>query len=149
MLAAAMVERLEPALRRRVARPAEAPVSALAAARRPARPDTLLAAADFQVYLEPDGRWLRYARADCAAAEVAPRFFLHLTPRNVSDLPPAHRESGFENRDFNFYAAGGEFQEGQCVVQVPLPAYPIAHLRTGQYAADAGELWVGEYAFPE
>ena len=149
LLAAAMVERLEPALRRRVARPAEAPVSALAAARRPARPDTLLAAADFQVYLEPDGRWLRYARADCAAAEVAPRFFLHLTPRDLADLPSHRRGHGFDNLDFSFAEAGGFLYRGQCQALLRLPDYPIAHLRTGQYAAGAGELWVGEYAFSE
>ena len=149
LLAAEMVERLEPALRRRAARPAGEPVSALAAARRPARPDTLLADSGFQVYLDPDGRWLRYFRAACAAADAEPRFFLHLTPRDWADLPPYRREHGFDNRDFSFAAAGGFLWRGQCQAQIRLPDYPIAALRTGQYAADAGELWVAEYAFPE
>ena len=149
LLAAEMVRRLEPALRRRAARPAGEPVSALAAARRPARPDTLLLDAAFQVYLQRDGRWLRYSRADCAAAEVEPRFFLHLTPRDLTDLPPHRREHGFDNRDFSFAAAGGFLWRGQCQAQIRLPDYPIAALRTGQYAADAGELWVAEYTFPE
>jgi len=149
LLAAEMVRRMEPALRRRASRPAGEPVSALAAARRPARPDTLLVAAAFQVYLARDGRWLRYGRADCAAAEVEPRFFLHLTPRDLTDLPPYRRGHGFDNRDFSFKQAGGFLYRGQCQVMVRLPDYPIAALRTGQYAAGTGELWVAEYAFPE
>ena len=149
LLAAAMVQRLEPALRRRAARPAGKPVSALAAARRPPRPDTLLVNANFQVYRQGDGRWLRYFRADCAAADKESRFFLHLTPRDLADLPPYRREHGFDNRDFGFTQAGGFLWQGQCRAQIRLPDYPIAVLRTGQYAADVGELWVAEYAFPE
>ena len=149
LLAAAMVQRLEPALRRRAARPAGEPVSALAAARRPILADTLLAAADFQVYLEPDGRWLRYGRAACAAADVEPRFFLHLTPRDLDDLPRHRREYGFDNLDFSFAEVGGFLWRGQCRAQIRLPDYPIAHLRTGQYAADAGELWAAAIPFPE
>ena len=149
LLAAAMVERMEPALRRRAARPAGEPVSLLTAARRPARPDTLLVNANFQVYRQGDGRWLRYGRGDCAAADVEPQFFLHLTPRDLADLPPYRRGYGFDNRDFRFAEAGGFRWQGQCQAQIRLPDYPIAHLRTGQYAAGAGELWVAEYAFPE
>ena len=149
LLAAEMVRRMEPALQRRAARPAGEPVSALTAARRPARPDTLLAAANFQVYRQGDSRWLRYSRNACAAAEVEPRFFLHLTPRDLADLPPYRRGHGFDNLDFSFAEAGGFLWQGQCQALVRLPDYPIARLRTGQYAAGAGELWVGEYAFPE
>jgi len=149
LLAAAMVQRLEPALRRRAARPAGAPVSALATARRPAGADTLLVDSSFQVYLQNDDRWLRYGRADCAAAEVAPRFFLHLTPRDLTDLPRHRREYGFDNLDFSFAEVGGFLWQGQCQALVRLPDYPIAHLRTGQYAADAGELWAAAFPFPE
>ena len=163
LLAAAMVERLEPALRRlapespaqpgsalAVARRPPEPVSPRATARRPTPPDTLLVDADFQVYMQGDGKHLRYSRADCAAADVAPRFFLHLTPRDWADLPPHRREHGFDNLDFNFAKAGGKLWPGQCQAQIRLPDYPIAHLRTGQYVPNAaGELWVGEYTFPE
>ena len=149
LLAAAMVKRLEPALRRRAARPAGEPVSALAAARRPARPDTLLIDTAFQVYRQGDSRWLRYGRADCAAADIKARFFLHLTPQDLADLPPHRRGHGFDNLDFSFAEAGGKLWQGQCRAQIRLPDYPIARLRTGQYAADSGELWAGEYAFSE
>ena len=149
LLAAAMVQRLEPALQRLGQDRPTAPVSALAAARRPAAPDTLLVDGDFQVYIQGDGKYLRYVRADCAAADTAARFFLHLTPRDLADLPPPRREPGFDDRNFSFAQAGGRFWRGQCRVEIRLPPYPIAYIRTGQYAPDAGELWAGEFVFPE
>ena len=149
LLAAAMVQRMEPALRRRAARPARETVSPLAAARRPPLSDTLLAAANFQVYRAAAGRRLRYVREDCAAADVEPRFFLHLTPRERADLPPGRWEYGFDNRDFAFGEVGGFLWRGQCRVEIRLPDYPIAYLRTGQYAAGGGEVWAADFAFLE
>ena len=149
LLAAAIVRRLEPALRRLGQENPAAPVSALAAARRPLQRDTLLFNSPFRVYLQAGHRWLRYRRADCAAAEVAAPFFLHLTPRNLDDLPPYRRQHGYDNRDFDFTAAGGFLAGGQCQALIPLPGYPIAHLRTGQYTPAAGELWAGSFSFPE
>ena len=149
LLAAAMVQRLEPALRRLGRDSPDEPVSALAAARRPPAPDRLLVDGDFQVYIQGDGKYLRYVRDDCAAADTAARFFLHLTPRDLTDLPPHRREPGFADRDFSFVQAGGRFWRGQCRAEIRLPPYPIAYLRTGQYDPDAGELWAGEFPFPE
>ena len=150
LLAAAMVKRMEPALLRLGGASPAAPVSALAPARRPMPPDALLVDAAFRVYLQGDGQWLRYGREDCAAGDVEPRFFLHLTPRDLADLPPHRRRHGFDNLDFSFAKAGGKLWQGQCRAQIRLPYYPIAHLRTGQYAPyAAGELWVGEFVFSE
>ena len=148
LLAAAMVRRMEPALRRLSRESPAAPVSALAAARRPTAPDLLLVDADFQVYLRDDAK-LRYVRANCALADSEPRFFLHLTPRDRADLPPHRREHGYDNRDFRFAEVDGRLWQGQCLAYIPLPDYPIAYLRTGQYIPDAGELWAGEFYFPE
>ena len=149
LLAAAMMRRMEPVLLRRAARSAVPPVSALAAARRPAPPDTLLADSTFRVHLQGNGHWLRYVREDCTAQDTEPRFFLHLTPRDWADLPPHRQEHGFDNQDFGFAEAGGFFWQGQCIAQFRLPGYPMAALRTGQYAAGAGELWAEEFHFPE
>ena len=150
LLAAAMVQRMEPALLRLGGASPAGPVSALAAARRLTPPDALLVDAAFRVYLQGDGQWLRYGRDACVAADAELRFFLHLTPRDLADLPPHRRSHGFDNLDFSFAKAGGKVWQGQCRAQIRLPDYPIAHLRTGQYAPyAAGELWVGEYAFPE
>ena len=151
LLAAAMVQRLEPALLSRGGASPVVPVSALAAARRPPEPDLMLFASDFQVYryFQGGGQWLRYVRKDCAAQHTEPRFFLHLKPRDLADLPPQHRESGFDNLDFSFAEAAGRRWRGQCRLRFRLPDYPIAHLRTGQYIADDGEIWAGGFDFPE
>ena len=149
LLAAAMVRRMEPALLRLGRESPAAPVSALNAARRPAKPDTLLVAADFQVYIQSDNKRLRYVRAACAPGDTEPRFFLHLTPLDPADLPPHRRDHGYDNRDFSFAEVDGRFWQSQCLAYIPLPDYPIAYLRTGQYVPGAGELWAGEFYFPE
>ena len=149
LLAAAMVRRMEPALRRLSRESRAAPVSALNAARRPTKPDTLLVSGDFQVYISGDGKQLRYARENCAAVDMVARFFLHLTPRDLAALPPHRRDHGYDNRDFSFAEVGGRRWRGQCLAYIPLPDYPIAYLRTGQYVPGTGELWAGEFSFPE
>ena len=149
LLAAAIVRRMEPALRRLSRESRAAPVSALNAARRPTKPDTLLVSGDFQVYISGDGKQLRYARENCAAVDMAARFFLHLTPLDLADLPPHRREHGYDNRDFSFAEVGGRRWQEQCLAYIPLPDYPIAYLRTGQYVPGVGELWAGEFSFPE
>ena len=138
LLAAAMVRRLTPALRRLGQDSRDKPVSPLAAARRPPAADLLLVEGDFQVYRQGDIKGLRYVRADCAPADTTARFFLHLTPRDLADLPPHRQGHGFDNRDFSFGEAGGRFWRGQCLAQIRLPDYPITYLRTGQYAAGPG-----------
>ena len=153
LLAAAMAQRLEPELQRlSQVRPSEIPsgpgTTGLDRARRPAEPDELLFGGDFQVYLQ-EGVRLRYVRENCAEGDTNARFFLHLTPRDLADLPPESREQGFENRDFSFAAAGGRLWQGRCVAQLQLPGYPIAALRSGQYTAGGGEQWAGGYVFPE
>ena len=142
LLAAAIVERLAPALRR--AATAAPPVSALAAAR-PDR-EELLIDGDFRVYRRA-GRWLLYGKEDCSVEDTAAGFFLHITPVNAGDLPPGRGEYGFENRDFEFAETGSRF-EGRCVTEQRLPHYAIAGIRTGQLSG-AGEIWSGEYDFRE
>ena len=148
LLAAKMVQRMEPALRRWAGERPAGPVSPLAAAgRRPAetgRP----AAPDFQVSLAAAGKGLRYVREDCAAADTAPRFFLHLVPRAAADRPSPSLEQGSDNRVFSFAEVGGRRARGQCAAQIPLPDYPIAALRTGQYIPDQGDLWSTELIIP-
>ena len=74
---------------------------------------------------------LLYAKADCSPAEYAAPIFLHIYPARPMDLPPAARAINFENRDFSLDTYGGR-PEGECVAIVPLPAYPIVEIRTGQ-----------------
>ena len=139
LLAAEMVRRMEPALRRWAGERPAGPVSPLAAARRPA---------DFQVSLQEDGKGLRYVREDCAPADTEPRFFLHIVPRAAADRPSPSPEQGSDNRVFSFAEVGGRLTRGQCQAQIPLPDYPIAALRTGQYIPDQGDLWSTELIVP-
>ena len=147
LLAAAMVRRLEPALRRLGGAGPAGPGSALAAGRRPAEIAPPAAPA-FQVSLAAEGKELRYVRADCAPEELEPVFFLHLIPRDLTDLPLHRQLSGFDNQNFNFAEVGGRFSAGQCAAQIPLPQYPIAALRTGQYIPGLRDLWSVELIVP-
>ena len=91
---------------------------------------------DFAVYWR-DGQ-LTYIRESCTAADTAAMFFLHIFPANADLLTePA---ADIDYLDFGFGRWGGLF-DGKCLAAVPLPDYPIAGLRTGQYVPDQGNLW--------
>ena len=96
---------------------------------------------DFDLYIQ-DNR-LIYLRESCAAGDTAAAFFLHLIPADVTVLPEERRDAGFANRDFVFDRRGGHF-DGKCLAAIPLPPYPIAALRTGQYVPGQGEVWAAE-----
>ena len=115
-----------------------------AAARREALAREPLARSLFDMYR--DGRELTYLRDGCTEAEATARFFLHVVPADDGDLPEHRREHGFENLDFTL-AARGTRLDGNCIAVVPLPDYPIATVRTGQYD-DTGALWTAEFALP-
>ena len=97
----------------------------------------------FDLYLQ-DNR-LIYLREICAAADTAAGFFLHIVPQDVAHLPPERQTAGFANGDFAFEQRGGHF-DGKCLAAIPLPNYPVKAIRTGQYVAEQGELWVVELA---
>ena len=145
LLAAAILERMEPALRRAAA--AGPPVSGLAAAARPAPPEELLIDAAFQVYRR-DGNYLLYVKDNCAAADLENPFFLYTLPVDLTDLPADRRDHGFENYDFAPYKEGGGIINGRCFAEKQLRAYPLTAIRTGQFNA-AGEIWSGEHHFSE
>ena len=145
--------------------------SAARAAAGAGRPD---AAAGFAVRLGNtalpgfEGAALTYRRAPCDEESRRARFFLHLYPEAVGDLPAPRREPGFDNRDFRFEEYGAVFNRmgldgvglggvglggagldreppsPQCVAIVPLPGYPVRRLRTGQWTAAQGERWATE-----
>lgn len=162
LLAAAMVEQLAPALERHGAATAPAPADILTVA----APLPLPAAAtpallsgqpageapsgpDYQVSRRP-GNLLVYLKESCRTEHTSPTFFLHITPGDAGDLPAGQQAKGFENRDFQFDDAGVHsyhFGSSNCIIEVQLPEYPIAALRTGQYNA-GGEIWAVELPFP-
>ena len=101
-----------------------------------------VARGDFDVYLA-DGA-LVYVKEPCEQADTEARFFLHITPERVGDLPEARRQYGFDNLDFAFFPKGALF-DGNCAARAALPEYPIASARTGQYDGDR-EIWSAEFA---
>ena len=106
------------------------------------------AQAAFNLYLNEEERTLTYAREPCAASDVRPPFFLHVTPERQDDLPADRREFGFDNLDFDFRLRGAVF-EGACAASVPLPAYGVASIRTGQWERNEGEIWAAAIPIPE
>lgn len=126
------------------------------------------ARADFDLYLDrdggpeggpggspeggPEGGTLAYLDETCSPQEAEARFFLHVYPESREDLPPdpLDPESAprpFENRDFDFSNLGLRL-EGKCLALAPLPSYPIARIRTGQWVSGEGELWSADFAPP-
>ena len=94
----------------------------------------------FDVYIH-DNR-LVCAKSSCTDDDRETRFFLHVRPADISDLPEEHRQRELENLDFNLWEHGGEL-DGACFAVVDLPEYNIAHISTGQFTAD-GHVWSEE-----
>ena len=90
---------------------------------------------------------LYYFRDNCAPADIADLFFLHVYAVQLGDLPDRNRQHGFENLDFDFESRGA-LHDGQCAASIPLPGYPIASIVTGQYIPDGSRLWEAEFALP-
>ena len=116
-----------------------------AIARREALAGEPLARSVYDIYR--DGRELTYLRDGCTDEEANARFFLHVVPAEDGDLPEHRREYGFNNLDFTLATRGARI-DGNCIAVVPLPAYPIATVRTGQYDG-TGALWTAEFALPD
>ena len=98
---------------------------------------------NFDVYLTETA--LIYYKNPCNAGDTATRFFLHYIPQDNSDLPPDRNRAGFDNHDFSFTERGATTGK-QCVAITPLPDYPIARIKTGQYVSGEGRLWTVEFA---
>ena len=93
----------------------------------------------FEVYAHA-GRLVYTAQGPrlCRAGRA---FFLHIFPANLGDLPIQRREYGYDNRDF-FLGWRRQFLDGgRCVAVVPLPDYPIAEFRTGEYRTVNGRAY--------
>ena len=102
--------------------------------------------ATFDVYLS--GNELTYFKDLCGPADTEDRFFLHLIPDNVADLPPYRQQHGFDNLDFGWRGVGAR-RDGWCLATIPLPDYPITAIRTGQFVPDTGQVWQVEFPFPQ
>ena len=123
-------------------RPSQADVAAMTALLNDAEP---LAQSEFNVHR--NGNTLLWTKSPCADEDVLPRFFLHIVPANLDDLPQERKQHGFDNLDFPFLNHGALLvQEGRCIAARELPDYPAASVRTGQFAEE-GPLWVQTFDF--
>ena len=100
----------------------------------------------FDIYR--NGNQLVYLKESCRPADTQLRFYLHLTPQNITDLPSDRRRHGFDNLDFVFADQGGMF-DGRCIATVDLPGYEIVTIQTGQHISGAGRVWSSEFALTE
>ena len=120
------------------------------AARRAVADVAPVARSHFDVWLDADARTLTYVREACAAEDIDARFSLHVYPTDADDLPPWSVEHGFDNLDFDWHEYGMRTEDGACVAVAPLPAYPIAHVHTGQFLrgdGGTGTAWSARFAF--
>ena len=89
---------------------------------------------------------LVYAKEACEGTDVETPFFLHFVPAG-ENFDEGRKSVGYNNADFAFARHGvWSGDDGSpCLAEVPLPPYPIAEIRTGQYAAeDFRRVWEGE-----
>ena len=98
----------------------------------------------FDVYLDPGGRALTYAREPCTGEDAALRFFMRYYPADESDL---EGERAYNGGSFALSDHGLRYG-GRCMASFALPAYAIARIATGQYGDD-GTVWEGELPGPE
>ena len=106
---------------------------------------------EFDVFLEhlefaeqtptrPKGaRRLVYAKHPCRNEDTLGRFFLELVPTNRNDLTGAARASGLAHMSFPFIQHGVLF-DNHCLIDVPLPDFPIETVYAGRYAPGQGPL---------
>ena len=104
-----------------------------------------LARSTFDLYLQNGA--LVYVKEQCDLSDIADLFLLHIFPEQRDDLPEERRLDRFDSMNFDFFRWGAVF-DGKCAASVPLPDYPIASIRTGQFIRGEGELWGAEIEFP-
>ena len=105
--------------------------------------------AAFDVHLIENA--LIYTREQCSQEDLAARFFIHLRPVDINDLPDHRKRYGFDNLDFSFDQYG-RLSGGKCLARIALPEYAVATIRTGQYvpvADGSNQLWEGEISLVE
>ena len=94
-------------------------------------------------------RVLLFMKDACTQGDTDAPFYLHIVPVNEDDLPKYRRRRGYDNLDFKFGDRGHWLngRGGRCIAEVPLPNYPVAAVRAGQYVVEGEALrniWEGE-----
>ena len=101
------------------------------------------ARSDFDIYLRENT--VAYLKSPCSAADVRAEFFLHIIPEDLEDLPADRRQYGFGGANFRYGEDAALPFGGQCIMEHPLPDYPIARIRTGQFTPEGDQIWVAEF----
>ena len=97
----------------------------------------------FDVYTSENT--VAYLKSPCSAADVQAEFFLHFVPEDLEDLPADRRQHGFGGANFRYGNTAALAFGGQCVMEHPLPDYPIARIRTGQFTPAGDQIWMAEF----
>ena len=103
-----------------------------------------LVSSEFDIYKNENT--LIFYKNKCSSINVTHQFYLHVTPKNINDLPINRQKYGYQNMDFKFYSSGGSINDNQCIVQIKLPNYDIKKIQTGQYK-DSKRDWDVVYSF--
>lgn len=82
--------------------------------------------------------------------DVFSRFFLHVIPENLNDLPQERMEYGFDTRDFIFETSRIKlpFWKTYYIAKVNLPDYEIGKINIGQFNGST-HLWETSVALSE
>lgn len=101
-----------------------------------------IARSGFDLHLR-DGM-LSYLKSPCALEEADLPFFMAISPADAGDLSPKRALDEFI---FGFGHGGKRFGD-KCMINAPLPTYPIASIRTGQILVGEGRAWEAEFFAP-
>ena len=102
-----------------------------------------VARSDFDIYLRENT--VSYLKSPCSAADVRAEFFLHVIPEDLEDLPADRRQYGFGGANFHYGNTAALAFGGRCIMEHPLPDYPIARIRTGQFTPEGDQIWMAEF----
>ena len=97
----------------------------------------------FDVYTSENT--VAYLKSPCSAADVQAEFFLHVVPEDLEDLPADRRQYGFGGANFRYGEYAAPAFGGRCIMEHPLPDYPIARIRTGQFTPEGDQIWMAEF----
>lgn len=94
----------------------------------------VLLVSNFSVYSKGDT--LYYVKDGCTSADIDTSFYAHFVPADPDDIPPHHRQYGFQTHNFDFVRRGVMFDE-KCMVEFTLPPYDPIHIEVGQIGHDS------------
>ena len=115
---------------------------------------------NYDVYIDNYSNETRliYFHSSCSLTDIEHRFFLHIIPIHLHDLPEDRKQHGFDNLNFSFndtFIFNEPFSDDSftfvhndmCIAVRYLPQYDIKQIQTGQFTSETGPIWEGEVTF--